>query len=475
MPGIEIWGPYADRVNPTQIRAFNSKTRYQCFAGRVRAGKTIWMCAKMFFLNMAVPNNLTIMGRWVKKDLWNSTCQTWLELYPPEKCPYLTYPQNLAELEWVKFPNGSRMEFVPLADRDKWPGMPLGAFAIDQIEQCASRETFTDLMRRLCRPGVPEDMMYGLATANYEARWALFREFFKYKRGINRVMLGDGRSVADLFELFEPEQDENKKNIRADYFAEQIATLSPFERQRLIEGIDLENIGMVFPEWDDERMVREFTIEDIERQGPARYYIGYDYGMKRPSAFCLLAVGQNQRRYMVAESGGPMMRVAEHEALLVKTAEEVGFPLDRAGLYADRQIFETRTASIASEWSSRFPWGQANKGREYGRECVKRFMADMPDGQPGLWVHPRCENWRFEIPKIFFDEKKEGQEEFMPHTKDDYYDAGRYALVASFDPEPPRQKLNSHLTGSNWKKLLKMGLGYTALTPEERPQWLSGP
>ena len=473
MSDINLWGTF--KPNPTQKEAFDSDARYKCYAGKVGPGKTTWLCAEMFYLNIMVPNNLTVMGRWVKKDLWTSTCANWLELFPPADCPYLTYSSNLDELEWVKFPNGSVMHFVPLADRDKWPGSQLGAFAIDQLEQC-QRETLTDLMRRLRRPKTPPHLLRGLATANYEKNWPVFREIFKYKRGIDpNVMLADGRSVADLFQLFTPEEGENEDNLRAGYYEEQRATLQPFERARLIEGKDLENVGMVFPEWSEEIHTAEFEIEDLEKEGPCRYVVSYDYGMKHPSAFHFGVVSQGGRRWYLGEHGGSMMRVATHQAALVALAEKLRFPLERAMYWAGWDIFNTKhEEGIDSEWSAPFKWAMANRSKSFRREKMKEFLAPMPDGKPGMIVHKRCENLIHQMPRLFFDDDaaRTGEEKYARGTPDDFYDSASYLLVGSLTPEAPKPVKNSYLTGSNWKKAMKRGYSVPEVI---RPAWLSRP
>ena len=148
---LDLFGPHTP--NPSQILFCNHPAKHVMWGGAVRGGKTWALWWAMVELAWAYPNNLLVVGRWVKDHLYNSTFATFKRLFPATAYPMKCHP-NDEEPDEIRFPNGSKILLVPLSDRKRWPGAELGGFGIDQAEQC-TRETWTDLARRVCLMSVP--------------------------------------------------------------------------------------------------------------------------------------------------------------------------------------------------------------------------------------------------------------------------------------------------------------------------------
>lgn len=444
-------------------------TKYFMWGGEVRAGKTVALCWKLFSLAWSWPNNLIVLGRWHKEHLYESTLDTFRRCYPETKYP-ITY-EGGKEPDHIKFPNGSKIMLVPLSDRKRWPGQELGAFGIDQAEQC-TRETWTDLSRRLCRMTVPVQSHFGLGVSNFEANWDWARDMFVDKSSIEP-------DVRDQFGYMTNPHGENDHNIPPNYRNEQGGMLSPMERDRLILGIDHRNIGHVYPAWNEERHVRSF---DLQTHVPlARYYVSYDYGREHPTAILLGAVDADGRHWIRAEQYANHTDIPDHEIAVHRLALETGFPLDKALFVAGWDVFAKKHDGrcIADEWSREFVWTPAPRRVHDRIERVSFLLRDQPDGKPGLVVHPDCVNLRHEMARYKYKDDGSGEvARETEHYRSDAADSLGYFALKAIEPSVPAKAKSSLLTPQSFEKMLayqrRTGrrMGYWEPTREQpEPIW----
>lgn len=118
---------------PAQEQFLTTTTTFTCFSGGFGTGKTTALCAKIILLLTAIPNNLGYLGRLDGKSLRHSTLQTLLELLPKEFIKKHNEQQGLIYLD----PDcgGSKLVYGDFKDINDLKNIPLGFFAIDQMEE----------------------------------------------------------------------------------------------------------------------------------------------------------------------------------------------------------------------------------------------------------------------------------------------------------------------------------------------------
>lgn len=445
---VDIFNGYTPLES--QAAFLNVQEKWVCWGGAVREGKTWALCWKLFALAWSYPGNLLVLGRWIKEHLYNSTLATFKRLYPSDKYPITYYP-NEETTEEIRFPNKSKILLVPLADRKRWPGAELGGFGIDQLEQC-TRETWTDLERRVCLMTVPHESHWGGGVANFEANWDWARDVFVDKIGLTE-------NVKHLYKYLEFEVGQNDKNLPPGYREERIGSMSPLEADRLMRGIDHRKIGKIYKKWDETRHVKMFELDDL---GPCRYVVSYDYGREHPTAILLGAVDRNGRIWILAEHYEREMDVPDHEMAVQRLVSELNFPLSEAMFTAGWDIFSVKSngKNIADEWSSAFKWDSAPHGPGAIQTRIERTsncLADMTDGNPGVYVHPRCVNFRYEIARYKYRDDGSG----MPAQQSDTYrtdacDAFGILCEKAMAAPAAAPVKSSILTPDSYKKMLKL-------------------
>ena len=433
--------------NPSQIAFCGLSTKNVMWGGAVRNGKTWALCRRLFALAWMHPNNFIVLGRWHKEHLLDSTLKTFMDCFPPNAYP-IEYTGGI-ETDACRFQNGSIIKFVPLSDRKRWPGQEFGAFGIDQAEQC-ERKTWTDLSRRLCLMRVPVSSHFGLGVANFDGNWDWARDMFINKIGIDQ-------DAHHLYEYMTSPADENDHNIPPNYRQEQIATMSPSEADRLMRGIDVLTVGRVFKKYDDSRHVKAFELEtDVPL---ARFFISYDYGRGHPTAILLGAVDANGRHWIRAEHVEAEMDIPDHEMAVHRLALRTGYPLKRAMYPAGWDIFaKTRDEGrcIADEWSKDFPWYPMRCKIADRIERMSILLNDLPDGSPGLVIHPDCVNLRYEMSRYKYKDDGSGdiakENEAYRH---DTVDALGYFTMAALEPSLPEKAGTSILTSGSYLKMVE--------------------
>ena len=121
---------------PAQEAYLTAPEPFTCFSGGFGSGKTTALCAKVILLMTAIPNNLGYLGRLDGKSLRHSTMQSLLEMLPKEYIKKHNEQQGLITLHQEI--GGSKLVYGDFKDLNDLKNIPLGFFAIDQMEEVKS-------------------------------------------------------------------------------------------------------------------------------------------------------------------------------------------------------------------------------------------------------------------------------------------------------------------------------------------------
>lgn len=118
---------------PTQEAFLTAPEPFTCFSGGFGSGKTTALCAKVILLMTAIPGNLGYLGRLDGKSLRHSTMQSLLEMLPKEYIKKHNEQNGFIQLD----PDigGSKLVYGDFKDLNDLKNIPLGFFAIDQMEE----------------------------------------------------------------------------------------------------------------------------------------------------------------------------------------------------------------------------------------------------------------------------------------------------------------------------------------------------
>jgi phage terminase large subunit len=85
----------------------------------------------------------------------------------------------------------------------------------------------------------------------------------------------------------------------------------------------------------------------------------------------------------------------------------------------------------------------ADDRRIPGWRLMREYLADRPDGKPGLQISRRCPELIRCLPALLFDKAKAEDASGEPHSVTHSPEALRYALMSRFSAEselPPREE-----------------------------------
>lgn len=118
---------------PQQYAFLTAPETFTCFSGGFGAGKTTALCAKVILLMTSSPNNLGYMGRLDGKALRHSTMESFREMLPKEWIAKDNDQRGFLQLH--KEVGGGRLVYGDFKDLNDLKNIPLGFYAIDQMEE----------------------------------------------------------------------------------------------------------------------------------------------------------------------------------------------------------------------------------------------------------------------------------------------------------------------------------------------------
>ena len=155
---------------PQQEAFLTSPNTFTCFSGGFGSGKTTALCAKVILLLTAIPNNLGYLGRLDGKSLRASTMQSLDDMLPKEYVLKRNDQQGFLQL--IPEVGGGRLIYGDFKDLNDLKNIPLGFYAIDQMEE-VKQEVWDYLAGRIRRrtpvlhdSGLRQYYVSGRCTAN---------------------------------------------------------------------------------------------------------------------------------------------------------------------------------------------------------------------------------------------------------------------------------------------------------------------
>lgn len=118
---------------PAQEAFLTAPEPFTCFSGGFGSGKTTALCAKVILLMTAIPNNLGYLGRLDGKSLRHSTMQSLLDMLPKEYIKKHNEQNGFIQLH--REVGGSKLVYGDFKDLNDLKNIPLGFYAIDQMEE----------------------------------------------------------------------------------------------------------------------------------------------------------------------------------------------------------------------------------------------------------------------------------------------------------------------------------------------------
>jgi hypothetical protein len=121
---------------PAQEQFLTAPEPFTCFSGGFGSGKTTALCAKIILLMTAIPNNLGYLGRLDGKSLRHSTLLSLLDMLPKEYIRKHNEQNGFIQLH--NEVGGSKLVYGDFKDLNDLKNIPLGFYAIDQMEEVPS-------------------------------------------------------------------------------------------------------------------------------------------------------------------------------------------------------------------------------------------------------------------------------------------------------------------------------------------------
>lgn len=118
---------------PAQEAFLTATEPFTCFSGGFGSGKTTALCAKVILLMTAIPNNLGYLGRLDGKSLRHSTMQSLMDMLPKEYIRKHNEQNGFIQLHPEV--GGSKLVYGDFKDLNDLKNIPLGFYAIDQMEE----------------------------------------------------------------------------------------------------------------------------------------------------------------------------------------------------------------------------------------------------------------------------------------------------------------------------------------------------
>ena len=400
---------------PQQIDFLTAPEQYTLFSGGFGCGKTSVLCAKVLALMFFIPGNLGYLGRMDGKALRASTLQSLLEMLPKEYIDKKNDQQGFMQL--IPEVGGSRLVYGDFKDLRDFKNIPLGFFAIDQIEE-VPEDIFKFLMGRLRRlnPVMTEDgkrqywvagecttgtlhhayqddtkcrvctadlppfsvmrlpkqeppwrliayRNYGFAAANPEGPSHWLFKWFKGLPGPQGPSEGkpdfDGRAIyATLYDGL------NAGFVGDKYVRDlEIVYTDPMMYDRYIMGKWVEAEGLVYPNWRRDQHIYPSDTQQAWTGLPLMnswdgMYEFIDHGFSAPTAVGWVVVqrcdcGCGKQNFFLVDTYGKREKPVSEHALQIKAHRE-RLPHTLLASFLDSQAFsKNQTGTKDSKWEDK--------------------------------------------------------------------------------------------------------------------------
>ena len=451
-----LWSP-----QPKQA-AFLRRGEYEAFYGGAAGGGKSDALVSEALRQVHIPHYKGLIVRRTYPEL-EELMEKSLALYP-RAFPGAKF--NASSHSW-RFPSGARVLFGSMQhakDRLKYQGRAFDFIGFDELTHFTWDE-YSYLFSRN-RPNGPGTRVYMRATGNpggighgwVKARFVtagppqttLWEEV--------EVRLPDGRRETHYrSRVFIPATVfDNRKLLQNDpNYIDNLALMSPAERDALLYGNWDTFAGQVFAEWQNDPAryqdrINTHVIAPFRVPENWRIWRGFDWGYSRPFSVGWYAVDHDRRLYRIRElygcTGAPNQGVRWEPARVAQEirrieAEDPNLKGRRVHGVADPAIFnDAGTESVAALMERQgVYWDRGDHDRMAGLMQVHHRLAFDGGGIPMLYVFSTCKHFIRTLPALVYDETD--VEDVDTGGEDHIYDELRYVCMENpIAPRPGAQR-----------------------------------
>lgn len=436
--------------NSSQNRFIFDTKRFIVWSANRRCGKTYALCWGAGLDAFEFPNNVVLIARQVKEHLWTTTYKTWRRLFPKDLFG-LDYEGGEREPKAVWFPNGSVVYFMGFDSDDKYLGLELGSFWIDQVEQIHRDSWLVCEANIGSLPHIPVHRTRGRGIGNPRGH------YWAYQRFVQKLDVTP--SHADQYLWLKSPKYENTHNLPEgrDLYDRLEASYPPHLRAAMIDGSDDSFSGMAFPEFLYDANVVELNPSLVSSWVP---WVGMDHGYNPNPTVILLGWWSPDHGvlYIAAEHVMANTLPEDHVKLVRQLARDVDFPMSHSNFVGDYQIKGLMGSKGVTIWQeyhmAGFTWLACNKEMEGSLERTNRLLKHRR-----LLVNPkRCRTLIQQLQTVIVDNSTKLLKLEPEH---DAIDALRY-LVMKLPLDSLSQIVEpaKHGTYEDWSKAAELGGNY---------------
>ena len=406
--------------NPRQREFFLSRARHTAYGGARGGGKSWAMRRKLLLLALGYPElNVLIMRRTLPELRENHVIPLLKELKGAAK-------YNATERVF-RFPNGSRLRLGycdGANDIYQYQGQEYEVIGLEEATHFTEEQMqFMTTCNRTSRRDFSPRMYYTCNPGGVGHGWV--KRLF-----IDRVYRRGERP--EDYRFIPARIYDNPALITADpEYLRQLENLPEELRRAYLDGDWDVLAGQFFREFSRDRHV----VEPFELPRWWRRFRSIDWGYNDPCAVLWHAVDGEGRVYTYRELYLRFTR-ADRAAELIRQqseGEDIAYTVASPDMWQKRGALLKANGGFEGESIAELfshggvPLTPADNSRISGWQRVRGYLADMPDGEPGLKMFSCCENLIRTLPQLIFDEVNR---EDAAQGEDHAPESLRYALMS---------------------------------------------
>jgi phage terminase large subunit len=395
------------KFSKKQHRFIFDRKRFVLFSGGVGSGKTMAGCYKSILFSLNNAGSVGLIGTQTYVQLADTTLVVFMEIieHIEKQNQSIKLIKKFDKSRLVmKLFNDSVIYWRTLDDESKLRSYNLSYFYIDEAST-VKENIFLRLTDRI-RLG---DIQQGFLTTNPDTttHW-IYRHFI------------DNPNPAKFYSVH---YVSSKDNIHLpENYVEQFDYYDEDYRRRFVEGQWGIVEGLVYKQFNEAVHVKKLKIDKRWK-----YFVrGVDYGFTNPFVCLFVAIDGDGTVYVFDEYYRKKHRIDDNVNNVCNMYPDIKF----RATYVDESSPETIT-SFGEKQQMTIP---ADRDVVAGIHCVMSKLHVQNDGEPRLYIHPRCKNLIKELYSYKWadeDSKKNTKEE--PIKKDDHGpDAIRYVIYSIF-------------------------------------------
>lgn len=406
--------------NGRQREFFECRRKFVAYGGARGGGKSWALRRKLVLMCLRYPGLRCLLVRRTLPELRSNHLAPLLAEYGA----ILTYSERDKTLS---LGNGSKITLgYCSAERDalRYQGQEYDVIALDEATQLSEYQFSifkaccrgtSDVPRRIyltCNPG-------GIGHA-WVKRLFIDRE---YRNGEN----------PDDYTFIPATVFDNGILTRADPdYVRRLETLPPKLRDAWLYGKWDIFEGQFFTEFDESRHVCAESAIPTARHTVA----AFDYGFDMLAAYICIC-DSDGRVYVTDEFCAPNLTLGEAAKKVAELCrgKNVEFTVASPDLWNRRQDSGKSGFEIMQSADGMPPMRPADDRRVPGWRLMREYLADRPDGKPGIMISRRCHELIRCLPALLFDRSRTEDAASEPHSVTHSPEALRYALMSRFATE----------------------------------------